>query len=92
MRMMYKNDEEQRRLRFEWRKMLEEGYDEDILEHERKDKVEKRDVITGPTSLTVLGTYYQQQMDKQKLADQRMAEHAQKVAEMIQAPSAKDLI
>ena len=45
-------------MRFEWRKMLEEGYDEDILEHERKDKVEKRDVITGPTSLTVLGTYY----------------------------------
>ena len=46
--------------------MLEEGYDEDIIEHERKDKVDKREVFTGPTSLTVLGTYYQQQMDKQK--------------------------
>ena len=57
--MMHRNDEEQRRLRFEWRKMLEEGYDEDVLEHERKANIDKKEVITGPTSLGVLGTYYQ---------------------------------
>lgn len=60
IRMMSLNDNEQRRLRYEWRKMLENGYDEDILEHERRADVEKKEVLTGPTSLNVLGTYYQQ--------------------------------
>lgn len=56
--MMTDNDIEQRRLRYEWRKMLENGYDQDIIEHELKVSQEKKDVITGPTSLTVLGSYY----------------------------------
>ena len=41
IRMMSNNDYEQRRMRYEWRKMLENGYDEDMLEHERKASQEK---------------------------------------------------
>ena len=56
---MTENEMEQRRLRYEWRKMLENGYDDDLIEHERNAIKDKKEVLTGPTSINVLGTYYQ---------------------------------
>ena len=58
-RKMTINEQEQNRLRFEWRKMLENGYDQDLIDHENKASQEKKEILTGPTSITVLGTYYQ---------------------------------
>ena len=87
LQMLNDNEDQQALLRYEWRKMLENSYDADIIDHERKAKVDHVDVITGPTSINVLGTHYQQQLANQKVADQRMADHAARVAVEINAPS-----
>lgn len=48
---MTQNEIDQKRLRIEWRLMLENGYDEDIEERKQRALVEKKEVYTGPTSI-----------------------------------------
>ena len=49
-----------------------------------------RDLRTGPTTLNALGSHYQHQLQKQKLADLKMQQRADRVAEVIKAPTVKD--
>ena len=42
-RMMTQNELEQSKLRFEWRKQLENGYDQDLKDHERNASQEKKE-------------------------------------------------
>ena len=55
----------QKQLRYEWRKMIEEGYDNDLLEHQKK-KDEERFVYQEkePNSIEALGTNYQKQLSQ----------------------------
>ena len=45
---------------------------------------------TGATTIDALGNHYQQQLKKQKLADLKMKMRAERVADVIQAPTLKD--
>ena len=51
---------------------------------------EQLEVKTGPTTIDALGNHYQQQLKKQKLADLKMKVRAERVADVIQAPTLKD--
>lgn len=49
--MMTQNEIDQKRLRIEWRLMLENSYDEDIKERKQRALIEKKEIVTGPTSI-----------------------------------------
>ena len=90
IRMMTKTEIAQQNLRREWRKTLEEGYQGDMQLKKDKDQGELKELKNGPTTLNALGSHYQHQLQRQKLADQKMQARADRVAEVIQAPTIKD--
>ena len=64
IKMLTDNELKQKQLRLEWSKLLQSSYDEDIEDHKRRNFLEHEAVISGPTSIPALGSYYEQQMSR----------------------------
>ena len=60
-----------------------------MMKHKRKNKLDKKEVITGPTSINVLGTYYPEQQERLNKADKKMKLRADRVSTIIQLPDKK---
>ena len=60
-----------------------------MLKHKRKNKLEKREIITGPTSINVLGSYYPEQQERLNKAEKKMKLRADRVSTIIQLPDKK---
>lgn len=76
-------------MRFEWRKLLERDYAQDMEDHREKAAKDQKDLKTGPTTLGVLGTYYSAQLQRQKMAEAKMENRCAQQADVINAPTLK---
>ena len=47
-------------MRYEWRKSCESSYDRQIVGNLKKADQEKKEVLTGPTTIGALGSHYDQ--------------------------------
>lgn len=47
-------------MRYEWRKSLEDGYERQVAEIRNKTLKEKLELKTGPTTISALGSHYEQ--------------------------------
>ena len=81
---------EEKKLRKEWRKSLENGYEVQMKDQKKKITEEMKHARTGPTTMQELGSHYQHQIAKQKLAEEKMQARAEAVADIIQAPTRID--
>lgn len=81
---------EQKKIRYEWRKMLEDGYDSQIEARQRQNALEVKNLRTGPTSINALGTHYSNQQKTMKIREDKIEKRASRVADVIKAPSIKD--
>lgn len=86
-----KKEQDSKRMRFEWRKSLENGYETQM----RRDLALKKEEVdnrrTGPTTLNALGSHYQNQLKNQKLAEEKQQMYTARVAKVINAPSRLDV-
>jgi len=60
MRLMRKKEKEAAKMRYEWRKSCESSYDRQIVGNLKKADQEKKEVLTGPTTIGALGSHYDQ--------------------------------
>ena len=47
-----------RKMRFEWRKSLEDGYAKDVEEVKKRARDERKELCNGPTTIDALGNHY----------------------------------
>ncbi len=48
-----------RKMRFEWRKNLEDGYQNEMEETKKRTRDELKELRNGPTTIGALGNHYQ---------------------------------
>lgn len=77
-------------MRYEWRKQLENGYERDMQDVKQRVQQEKKEVRSGPTTIGVLGSYYERQLAKQRMAQHRQDMRADRYSEATKAPTMKD--
>jgi len=66
---LMQREQDSRKMRYEWRKSLESGYEKEMLEVRKKVQDSKTEIRTGPTTIGALGSHYEQQLKRLKQAE-----------------------
>ena len=89
IRRLRERETEIERMRYEWRKSCDQSHEKQMDETKKKVNEEKRGYFSGPTTIDAIGTNYAKQLQKLKVAEKTIDQRGNRVAQVIQAPTAK---